>query len=343
MVNSLSSRRERLVLLSLISMLLGAIVFALTAGRFPVRPEQILSLLANFFAAEPMPLNQAEVVLLFIRIPRILLCLMVGGALSAAGVAYQGLFRNPMVSPDILGVTSAAALGAALGMLLGLPAIAMHILSCLTGIIAVFLVVLIAKSLTRGQSADLVMLILAGIVLSSLFGAILSLIKYVADAEQKLPEIVFWLMGSFARSGNYTNIAIMGGALVLGVIPLFLIRWKINALAFGHEEAQGLGVNVRRVTACIIICSTLLTATAVSLCGAIGWVGLLIPHVCRFLVGPNYRILLPISVLMGALFMLVVDTVCRVVLPGELPVGIITSILGAPLFLYMLLQSRARW
>jgi len=340
-----SNVRERIFLIGLLLALLVIAILSVTLGRYSIAPGVLYDCLYSFFTGQPLDedAQQAQLVLLVVRIPRILLCMMVGAALAASGAAYQSLFRNPMVSPDILGVTSASAVGAALGILLSLPVLVTHALSFTFGIIAVIVVVSIAKAITGGGRLNLVILILAGVVISSLFTAIISLIKFVADGDQKLPEIVFWLMGSFARSGGYYNVGVMFFSLLGGLIPLFLIRWRINALAFGEEEAQAMGINTRQTTFIIAACATLLTATAVSLCGCIGWVGLLVPHICRFFVGPNFRILLPVSIVGGALFMLLVDNVCRTLISGELPVGVITSLLGAPVFLSMLFYRRKEW
>jgi iron complex transport system permease protein len=301
---------------------------------------RLLGLKLTGQAVDPA-LRREEVVLFSIRLPRILLAFMVGAALSLAGAAYQALFRNPMVAPDILGVSSGAGVGASLAIVWGLPTIGLHLMAFLFGLGAVFLVVFVARIVGQGKS--ILVLILVGVVVSSLFGAVGSFIKYLSVDDQTLSAMVLWLMGSFAQSGAWRNAPIMAVALALGVIPLYLTRWRVNALAFGEEEAQALGVNVEKLRLFVIFASTLLTASAVALCGLIGWVGLIIPHLARFLVGPNFSRLLPATLLGGGLFMLVVDSVVRVALPGEMPVGIVTSILGAPLFIYILCVGRKVW
>ncbi len=267
---------------------------------------------------------------------------MAGAALSASGAAYQGMFRNPMVSPDILGVSSGAAVGAALGLLLDLPSMAVHLLSFLFGVAAVLLVMFLAKVIGRGNGT-LVIMVLSGTVISSVFSSMTSLIKYVADTDEKLPEITFWLMGSFARASSYSNMVMMGIGLLAGGGILLLLRWKINGMAFGEDEARALGINTVRVRTAVILSSTLLTAMTVCICGTIGWVGLIIPHITRLLVGPNYKSLMPISMLGGACFMLLVDNAARTIVPGELPISILTSLIGAPLFIYMLFKGRRDW
>jgi iron complex transport system permease protein len=243
-----------------------------------------------------------------------------------------------MVSPDILGVTQGAGVGAAIGILLNLPTFAIHVLSFAFGVSAVVFVMTVSRLVGRGSS--LMALILTGVVINFFCQSLTSLAKYVADADNKLPEITFWLMGSFARSGSYRNVFIMTLALLLGALPLFLMRWRINVLAFGDEEARAMGVNVKRMRFMVIVCSTLLTASAVCLCGTIAWVGLIIPHIVRLIAGPNNGVLFPASLLGGGLFMLVVDNFARAIVPGELPIGILTSLIGAPLFLYILFKGR---
>ncbi|MDR1086592.1 MAG: iron ABC transporter permease [Deltaproteobacteria bacterium] len=285
--------------------------------------------------------RREETVLFLIRLPRILMAFLVGAALSSAGAAYQALFRNPMVAPDILGVSSGAGVGASLAIVLGLPTAGLHSLAFVFGLGAVLLVLAVTHLVGHGKS--LLVLILVGIVVSSLFGALGSFIKYLSTDDQTLSAMVLWLMGSFSKSGAWLNVPVMAGALLIGLGPLIMTRWQINALAFGQEEAEAMGVSFEKIRLIIILASTVLTASAVALCGLIGWVGLIIPHLARFLVGPNFGRLLPATVLGGGLFMLAVDSVVRILLPGEMPVGIVTSLLGAPLFIYILCLGRKVW
>jgi iron complex transport system permease protein len=307
-------------------------------------PGQITAVVgARLFGGEIRQADtEANLVLFIIRIPRILLTIMVGAALSASGAAFQGLFKNPMVSPDILGVSSAAGAGAAVAILIGLSSVGVNFAAFCFGVLAVLLVLTLAQVIGRGDGALLIM-VLSGIVVSSLFRAFTSLTKYLADADNKLPEITFWLMGSFAKSGGARGAVIMLSALVLGGTPLLALRWRLNVLGFGEEEAKAMGVNVKHLRLVIIACATLLTASSVCLCGNIEWVGLIMPHIMRLLTGPDYRVLLPAAMLGGGLFMLIVDNFCRAIIPGELPVGIVTSIIGAPLFIYMLFKGRREW
>lgn len=314
----------------------GVSLLSLGVGRYPVSPPAILSWLATGRSADA----NLPVVLLGIRLPRLIAAIAAGGALSLAGAAYQGLFRNPMVSPDILGVSSGSGFGAALGILLSLPVAAVQALSLAGGITAVLAAVLVSRAIGRGGDSALV-LVLSGIVISSLFGALLSLLKYIADPLDKLPAITYWLMGSFAdiRTGELG----MAVAMVLaGAIPLLLVSWRLNVLSFGEEEARSLGLDTGRMRAAVIFCATLVTASMISVCGIIGWVGLVVPHISRFLAGANHRRLMPVSFLVGAAFMVAVDTVARSAASVEIPVGIITAVLGAPFFIWIMKRSTLR-
>jgi iron complex transport system permease protein len=336
-------RRERVIFAVLFALLIAGGFLSLTVGRYAMPAGQVAEIIWQSLSRDAVSdaNRQASVVLFIVRIPRILLSIMIGAGVSVAGAAYQGLFRNPMVSPDILGAANGAATGAVISMLFSFPSVLMQIVSFGFGIGAVMLVLVITKIVSRNGGSLLVM-ILSGSVVSSIFQAVIGIIKYLADPDEKLPAITYWLLGSFARSGNYRNITLVVVVTIIGATPLFLLRYKINALSFGDEEAKSMGIDIKQTRMIILGCATLLTATAVCLCGVFSWVGLIIPHICRFLVGPNYRGLMPASFLMGGLFMMVVDNVSRGLLPGELPIGILTSIIGAPLFLYMLFKDRRR-
>jgi iron complex transport system permease protein len=277
-----------------------------------------------------------ETVVFMIRLPRVTAALLIGGALAMAGTSYQGLFRNPMISPDILGASAGAGFGACLGILYSFGPIGMQLSAFLFGIGAVALVYLISTIIGRGNAAILV-LVLTGVLVSTLFGSMTSILKIVADPSNKLPALVFWLMGGLATV-NRKDVLLMSIPLIIGVIPLMLLRWKMNVLAFGEEEAQSIGVNTRKIRPIIII-----TAAAVSVSGVIGWVGLIIPHMARFLVGPNHKMLLPASVLMGGTFLLIVDDVARCSFGVEIPLGILTSFIGAPFFIFLLTRGRKGW
>lgn len=332
------------VLAGLVVVLVAVVVVSLGIGRYGLGIPQVVRTVWDVLTGGAAARTSQEAAVLFaVRIPRLLMAVLVGAALAASGAAYQGLFRNPMVSPDLLGVSSGASVGACVAMLLALPSAGIQLLSFVSGLLAVGLVMAIGSAVGRHSGGGLLILVLAGIVISSLCSAFTSLIKYLAPVETTLPEITFWLMGSFAKTGSWQNVAVLAGSLLVGAVPLMLLRWRINVLSFGDEEARALGVDTGRVRLVIILCATLLTATAVALCGVVGWVGLVIPHMCRFLVGPSYLALLPCSMLAGGTFMLVVDDVARTATAGEIPLGVLTAIIGAPVFVYLLFSGKRTW
>lgn len=338
-----SALAVRVAVPALLVLLVALAVVSFCVGSYSMSLQEIWGLGQAALTGQAQALSTRSATVLFtIRIPRVLLAATVGAALAASGAAYQGIFRNPMVSPDILGVSNAASVGVALGLLLGLPTLIVHAMSFAFGLAAVVIVVAMAHAVTRKGGDTLLVMILSGVVMGSLGQALLSLIKYVADPDDVLPAITYWLMGSFARSGNATNVMLMAAILAVGGGTLMVLRWRLNVLAFGEEQATSLGVNVKRTRLLAIAGSTLMTSASVCLCGVIGWVGLIIPHVVRLALGPDFRRLMPVCLLAGACFMVAVDDVARVIVPGELPVGVLTALVGAPLFMYMLVRSRVR-
>ena len=264
--------------------------------------------------------------------------LIVGGGLSIAGASYQGMFKNPMVSPDILGASAGASFGACVAMLLELPTLYVQLLSFLGGILAVF----VATAATRRFSRDAILgLVLGGMMVSTLFQSGTSAVKLLADADNKLPQITFWLMGSFNTMNNSRLLSILP-PMCAGFIILFLMRWQLNALSFGEEEARSLGVKTQRVRTLTIIASTLITASCVSVCGMVGWVGLVIPHLGRTLAGPNFNRLIPICAILGSTFLLLVDNVARTSFTVELPIGILTAFIGVPFFFFIFKYNSKR-
>lgn len=326
--------RKELIFISISLLVLAALVLvSLGIGRYSISVSAILNYL---FTDQPYDPN-LPIVLVNIRLPRIVGAIAVGGALSISGAAYQGMFRNPMVSPDILGVTSGAGFGAALGILLSVPVLVIQTFSFLGGIGAVLIAVSISKWIGKAHDRILV-LVLSGMVISSLFGAMLSLLKYVADPDEKLPAITYWLMGSLA-SIRMDDLKVVIPIILAGAVPLILVSWRINVLSFGEDEARSLGLNAGRLRVVIIVCASLITACIISVSGIVGWVGLIIPHLTRMLVGADHKILLPSSFLLGSIFLLIVDTVARTLASIEIPLGILTSVIGAPLFIYFLKKS----
>jgi len=324
----------------------GAILALLTllafaAGRFPLSFGELLAVAANklFGAGYHVPLT-AETVVLQVRGPRILSALLVGAALAAAGTAYQGMFRNPLVSPDILGVSAGAALGAVLGIFLDQGALVIQLAAFGGGLAAVGAVYAVGASVRRHD--PILSLILAGIVLGTLLGAFIALIKYLADPYNQLPAITYWLLGSLAAVSP-GDLALAAPFALAGLVPLFLLRWRMNLLALSDDEARALGVSVGRLRVAVVFAATLMTAAAVAISGIIGWVGLLIPHAARMLVGPEFSRLLPLSMALGAAFLLAVDTLCRTIAPIEVPPGVLTALIGTPFFLWLFATARRPW
>ncbi len=323
-------------------LLLLLFLLSFTVGRYPVSPGTALHILA----AQLLPLAgpwtpETETVVLGIRLPRILAAMLVGTALSVSGATYQGLFRNPMVSPGILGVSAGASLGAALAILCGYGMAGIQGLAFLGGLAAVTATWSIGAGMGRRGDPVLVM-VLAGVIIGTLFTAFVSLVKFVADPYNTLPTITFWLMGSLA-SADLPDLSLAAPLILGGTALLLALAWQLNVLCFGDEEARALGLETGRLRFIIILAATLVTAAAVALSGIIGLVGLIVPHLARMLVGPDHRVLLPVSALLGGAFLLGVDNLARSLFEVEVPLGIVTSIIGAPFFLYLLNRSRKGW
>jgi len=312
---------------------------AIGIGKYPLSLGDIASAVGGAIIGASPP-DQASIVLFSIRVPRILAAVLVGAALAAAGAAYQGLFRNPLVSPDILGVSAGAGLGAVLGIFLSLPVAGVQLFAFAGGLATVALVYFIG-SLVQNREPVLV-LVLAGVVVGSLAGAGISLLKILADPYDQLPAIVFWLLGSLSsvRSAEVWSSAPL---VLLGLVPLVLLRWRINILSLGDDEAKALGVEAGRLRLIVIAAATLMTASVVAVAGVIGWIGLVIPHLARMLVGPDFNRLLPASLLIGGGYMLLIDTLARTIAAIEIPLGVLTAIIGAPFFLWLLARGEDGW
>ncbi len=315
------------------------VLLSLCIGRYHISPgEVVLILWKSLF-------NPAEIkdgipygIVMDIRLPRAILGVLVGGALAISGAAFQGLFKNPLVSSSILGVSSGAGFGAALGILFFQTVSVIYPLALLFGILAVCLSYLIGRIYNKTPS---IMLVLGGVIVSSVFSALISLVKYVADPYEQLPSIVFWLMGSLATA-RYEDLVLAAPPVVVGVIGLLCVRWRINVLSMGDKEAHALGVNTGLTKGIVIVSASLATAGAVSVSGVIGWIGLIIPHICRMLVGNDNRILIPVSFSMGACFLILIDITGRVLTGGEIPIGILTALFGGPFFVYLLKKTKGR-
>jgi iron complex transport system permease protein len=334
--------REGLILGALLLALLMAVPISLSIGRYPIPLARVVAILAGAEESGTIGPGALErTALVNVRLPRVLAAMMVGAALAVSGAAYQGIFKNPMVSPDLLGASAGAGFGVALGVLLGLSVMAVQLLAFSMGLLAVFITVTISLRVGRGQDMVLIM-VLAGILVGSVFMAFIATIKYMADPYEKLPVITFWLMGGLSAV-NAKDVAMVAMPVAVGLVPLVLLRWKLNVLSLGDEEARALGVDSTRIRLAAIVCATMMTAVAVSISGMIGWVGLVVPHLARLAIGPNYKSLLPASALLGALYLLLIDDFVRCIASVELPLGVLTALVGAPFFILLLMRLKKGW
>lgn len=327
------------IILILFVALIGCILASIALGRYPIGLREVGGiLLSRVMEIEPFWRPVQESLLLQHRLPRILLACMVGCCLATAGAAYQGVFQNPMAAPDILGASSGAAFGAALAILLEMGSSMIVIMAFVCSIATVMLVIYVG-SRTKGKKVT--GLVLAGIMVGSLVSSGTSFIKMVADPSDQLPAITYWLMGSLNGTGP-EEVLLAAIPMLIGLVPLLVLRWRINILTLGDDEAQTMGVNAKRLRVVVILCATLITASSVAVSGVIGWVGLVIPHLTRRMVGNNYKHLMPATMLFGAIFLLLVDDLSRNLLATEIPIGILTSFIGAPFFLYLITRDGER-
>ena len=314
--------------------LLAAVTLGLAVGAVPLTPTEVWRALAG--AGDP----SAIAIVNDLRLPRVTLGVVVGAGLAASGTALQATLRNPLAEPYLLGVSGGAAVGAVLGIFLALPILAIQGLAFAFGLLAVALVYLIATAV-RGHD-PLLVLVLAGVLVGALLGACVAMLKVLADPYNQLPAITFWLLGSLAAAAP-ADLASALPAIAIGLVPLWLLRWRVNLLSLGDEEARAMGVETTRVRLAVIASATLMTAAAVSISGIIGWIGLVIPHFARLAVGPDFSRLMPVSAVLGAAFLLLVDTLARTTARIEIPLGVLTAFVGTPLFLWQLVRSRRSW
>lgn len=310
-------------------------IAGLCAGRMPIAPAEVFKAILAGFGMHTGVSEQVSTVIWSMRMPRLILACLAGGGLSISGCAFQGRFSNPLATPDTLGVASGASFGAAIGLLLGFGMTGVQFSALIFGILAVFLTGLAGFGLNQGKSAP----ILAGIMVGSMFSSLVSLVKFTADTESQLPAITYWLMGSLESAG-YSYLLLGAPPIIIGTAILLLLRWRMNLLPLTEDEAISSGVNIKRLRIVTEICATMITASCVSMCGQVGWVGLIVPHICRMRYGSNHKVLLPASVCIGAAFMVIVDTAARTVSPKEIPISILTAIIGAPFFVYLLRKNR---
>ena len=314
-------------------------LIALGIGRMSISPAEVIEVLrARLFGGAYAGSELTEKTVMQLRLPRIILAALVGAGLSVSGTAFQSLFANPLATPDTLGVASGASFGAALGILMDVGLIGVQIMGLLMGGLAVTLTWLAGSGKDKG---GLSYIVLSGIMMGSLFSALVSLIKYVADEESQLPAITYWLMGGLDKA-NYKTLALGAPVIIAGIVMFMLIRWRMNLLPLSDDEARASGVNIRLLRGASVVAATAITASCVSMCGQVGWVGLIIPHMCRMMLGSNHLSLVPASVSLGAVFMIIVDTMARTVSASEIPVSILTAIIGAPFFV-MLMRRSGGW
>jgi len=333
---SISFSRQ-LIFMSLLVLLI--ILFSLALGRYPLTLWQVIYTLLEPLAIFKHPINDIERQIIWsVRLPRILLAFVAGAGLALSGAALQGLFHNPLVDPHIIGVSSGAAFGGTLAILIGLTPLLLLLTTFSCGLLALLLVFLVNKILIKQHNLTL---ILAGMVLSAFFAALVSLLQYIADSEEKLPTIVFWLLGSFATA-NWHKLLLILPVMAVASILLLKLRWQLNILSLGQHDAQRLGIAVVKVRWIILLLCAALVACQVAVSGAIGWVGLLIPHLARMLVGADHCKLLPTAFIIGGCYLVLVDDIARLASSAEIPLGIITALLGAPVFIWLLRLTQHR-
>jgi len=322
--------------------LIALAVLSLLWGQYPIDFSTLNGYLMFklFGGADNDTYPLLDNIILQIRLPRILLAILIGSSLAASGAAFQAMFVNPLVSPGILGVLAGASFGAALGMLLSDHWFVVQILAFLFGFVAVAVSIMIGSMVTNSRST--IMLVLGGVISGSLFTALLSVIKYTADPYSTLPAIVYWLMGSLTMA-DLNGVLLVSIPMLLSIGGLILLSKYFDLLSLGDEEAKALGVNVAFIRFTAILLATLASSLSVVMAGIIGWVGLIIPHIIRLAAGPSHRLLLPLSALAGGIFLLLADSVSRLALSVEIPIGILTSLIGIPVFIFVLKNARAAW
>lgn len=332
-------RRSVLPIATMAALLVATCLVALSVGRYPVSFGRVVTtLLAHVLPIGNPSTHVEQNVVLLVRLPRVLLALLVGGGLGICGAALQAIFRNPLVSPDIIGVSSGASLGGALALLLGLGSVFLVVGAFAFGMIALALLF----AVTQGRrGTPMLMVVLGGVVTGSFFSALVALVTYVADPYTTLPAIVFWLLGSVATA-TYAQVLVALFPIAAGATALLLVRWRINVLSLGDDDATALGVRPTRLRWVVLVAAAVIVAGAVAVSGVISWVGLVIPHLARMWVGPDHRVLLPVSFLLGGAYLIAVDTLARTVTAGEIPLGVVTALIGAPVFFVVLRRNRDR-
>ena len=340
MKNNCLIKKGRFTPLAVILMFVLPVVIGLgciCVGRMEIPISDVFKTIGAIFTGQETDVQNYSIIV-NLRLPRILMAIIVGAGLTCAGNTFQSLFSNPLATPDILGVTSGTCVGAILAIILSCGILGTQLIALAFGLVSVLFTIKIAG---RNKNGSMIYLVLAGVIASSLFNAIGSLLKYTADPQDKLPEITYWLMGSFT-SATYQKLLIGSPLIIVGIVIIYLLRWRLNILALSEDEAKASGIDLKKTRMIFILASTLITASAVSMCGQIGWIGLLIPHCARMLVGSNNRYVVPLSISLGASFMILIDTLSRSLTVIELPLSVLTAIIGAPVFIILLNRSKLR-
>ena len=340
MKNNCLIKKGRFTPLAVILMFVLPVVIGLgciCVGRMEIPISDVFKTIGAIFTGQETDVQNYSIIV-NLRLPRILMAIIVGAGLTCAGNTFQSLFSNPLATPDILGVTSGTCVGAILAIILSCGILGTQLIALAFGLVSVLFTIKIAG---RNKNGSMIYLVLAGVIASSLFNAIGSLLKYTADPQDKLPEITYWLMGSFT-SATYQKLLIGSPLIIVGIVIIYLLRWRLNIIALSEDEAKASGIDLKKTRMIFILASTLITASAVSMCGQIGWIGLLIPHCARMLVGSNNRYVVPLSISLGASFMILIDTLSRSLTVIELPLSVLTAIIGAPVFILLLNRSKLR-
>ena len=334
--------KESKEIISIVILIFFPIILFFTSfliGRYPISPINVINTLLSPIFPQLEVSSTLTTIVFEIRLPRIIGAIVVGASLAISGAAFQSIFKNPLVSSDLLGVSNGAGFGAALGILISGANIITQIFAFIFGLISVTTTYLISKTYKAG---GILVLVLSGVAISAFFNSLISAIKFIADPDDKLPEIVYWLMGSLA-SINFDKLLMITIPVIIGLFILLLLRWQMNILAMGDEEAQSLGLNPSKIRLLIIAGCTLLTSAAVSISGIVRWIGLIIPHMSRMIVGSDNKILLPASLSLCASFLLLIDNISRALISIEIPIGILTAVIGVPIFLYLLKRGYSEW
>ena len=332
-------RRGRLrpwVLPLLVVLILVCAALAILAGRYGVSPRQMVGAISARMGGGIYPDRKADSVVFNLRLPRITVAVLIGSGMAVSGAAFQSLFSNPLATPDTLGVASGTCVGAVVALLLGWGMSGVQLTALVAGLVTVAITTAVARR--RDGGTDVVTLVLAGVIVSAMADAVLSMLKLTADPTSKLPEITYWLMGSLAGA-SWSQIALAAPFIVIGSGGIVVLRWRLNVLALSEDEARAAGVDVRSLRITLIVCATVVTASVISLCGQVGWIGLIVPHAARMLTGSDNRYLIPVCLLLGASVMILIDTVARTITASEVPVSVVTAIVGAPFFITLLRRT----